>query len=180
MSDAELDATDQAELDALLKPFIERLYPQTLFAPPVSADQVLAALTAIEERYLALDALAQALLCAANRQLLLVNSHRRINPGTALFLLGELAESLGLTPATAKEQVYAALQSLAGLQIVLSDATTLRSFTVVWRSSLRYSEPDEDYLVTLVLGKEVVPLLRFAASIQDEHELLPDWLRCDE
>ena len=173
------DAAGQAALDVLLKPFIERFYPQTLFAPPVSADQVLAALTAIDERYLALDALAQALLCAATRQLLLASSHRQINPSTALFSLGELVESLGLTPATAKEQVYAALQSLAGVQIVLSDATTLRSFTLVWRSSLRYSEPDEDYLVTLVLGNEVVPLLRFAASIQDESELLPDWLRCD-
>ena len=185
MSDADSELTGQAGLNALLRPLVERFYPQPMFAPVVSAEQVLVTLSAIEERCQALDPLAQALLCEATRQLIIFNSPVKTSHNAALFLLSELVEPLGLQPEAAKAQVAAALQKLAGLQLALSDATLpkgevlLQSFSVVWRSSLRYSAPDEDYLVTLVLGEEVMPLLRFAASIQDESELLPDWLRCD-
>ena len=194
-ADSDLKAEDQAELNALLKPFIERNYPQGLFFPALSAEQVLATLTAIEERYSALDPLAQALLCEATRQLIIFNSRTQSNNSAALFSLSELVETLDLDPKTAKEQVYEALKTLAGLQLMLidgslpsdtavtgtavTDEATLQSFSVVWRSSLRYSAPDEDYLVTLVFSEEVMPLLRFAVSLQDDAELLPDWLRCD-
>lgn len=111
-------------------------------------------------------------------------------------------QTLNLDAAIAHALVSAALETLAAVQVVReegvqddrvhpdellpgyepddaqpADGVLLRSLTLVSRPTLIYSDQDEDYIVSLVLSREVVSFLRFVATIRQPTLLLPDWLQ---
>ncbi|CAN5901910.1 hypothetical protein BH24DEI2_BH24DEI2_29190 [soil metagenome] len=177
------------QMKAEFRTFICRLYPQPLFQPPLSVDQVLAGIEALDASYQTLQPLARALLRHGTSQTIFQAALTRTPVSTALFSLGELDPQRfdpdnPTPPSVEPTRVREALAELAAVRLKLSHETggdvLFRNLGWVWQARLSDSPADRDQVVALAFAEEVAALLVLAVQLENDQGLLPVWLMWDE